>query len=100
MLKGDCDADYPQASRLRVTLKANHGKLHHAVQQWFEQDVPTMATARSASVRRSGHHRIETRRYWSVPITAWVRYPSCVSGEDCKAGDCGARATVVEPDNH
>jgi len=53
-LKGDCDADYPQqAVDYVLTLKANHGKLHHAVQQWFEQERTTMATARSASVRRS-----------------------------------------------
>lgn len=60
-----------------LTLKANHGKLHHAVQQWFEQERTDDGDCQVSfcETLETGHHRIETRRYWSVPITALGALP-------------------------
>lgn len=56
-----------------LTLKANHSKLHQAVQQWFEQHHPQgFADCQNNfhETIEAGHHRVEIRRYWSVPISA------------------------------
>ncbi len=61
-----------------LTLKANHGKLYQAVTQWFEQQRAQGNADCQISfceTIESGHHRIETRRYWSVPITALGELP-------------------------
>jgi len=52
-----------------LCLKSNHPKLFQQVHDWFE-------TARAAgtlhapteSVTEAGHHRVETRRVWQLPI--------------------------------
>lgn len=56
-----------------LTLKANHSKLHQAVQQWFEQHHHQgFADCQNSfhETIEAGHHRVEIRRYWSVPISA------------------------------
>lgn len=53
------------------TLKGNQGKLAQQVKQWFE--IALLNDFADAQVNcyqtcESGHHRIETRQYFSVPI--------------------------------
>jgi predicted transposase YbfD/YdcC len=55
-----------------LALKGNQGKLHQAVQQWFDQaerqgwsDIEHQFT----ETLESGHHRTEHRQVWAVPIT-------------------------------
>jgi len=53
--------DYPQGDYV-LTLKANHGKLHHAVQQWFEQERTDDGDCQvSFCETLETGHRIETR---------------------------------------
>lgn len=56
-----------------LALKGNQGKLSQQVQEWFQQaetqnwqgiDYSYDATT------ESGHHRIETRQVWAVPVSA------------------------------
>ena len=68
----DKQADYV------LTLKANHGKLYQAVEQWFEQQQSQAEAGCDGDffeTIESGHHRVEIRRYWSVPITVVGELP-------------------------
>ena len=58
-------------------LKANQGDLHEAVADSFEQAERThfdgVAHARLETLN-GGHGRIETRRYWTITDTEYLRY--------------------------
>ena len=59
-----------------VTLKKNHPTLYKQVKIWFE----TARTNQFAGIKVSedsrtetGHHRVETRKVWAVPVAAFGR---------------------------
>jgi len=60
------DGDYVLA------LKGNQGKLHQAVEQWFEQAERQgwlNIEHQFSDTLETGHHRTEHRQLWAVPIT-------------------------------
>ena len=55
-----------------LALKGNQGKLSQQVEKWFEQSLAKNWQGIEYSYNErveSGHHRIETRQVWAVPIT-------------------------------
>ncbi len=55
-----------------LALKGNQGKLNQQVEAWFEQavahDFSGIEHTYHSSVE-AGHHRIETRQVWTVPVS-------------------------------
>ncbi len=83
-----------------LTLKANHNKLHQAVQQWFDQHHPQgFADCQHSFYEtiEAGHHRVEIRRRKEC---AHLGSGSTVSVESVEwnalFGRCSARASFVE----
>ncbi len=61
-----------------LTLKANQGKLYQAVEQWEEQQQSQGFVGCDAHFHETiegGHHRVESRCYWSVPIEVLGELP-------------------------
>ena len=56
-----------------LALKGNQGKLYQQVEGWFEQAVaqnwPNSIEYSYYEQVESGHHRIETRQIWTVPVS-------------------------------
>lgn len=56
-----------------LALKTNQGNLYAQVAQWFEQarcnDFAGIEESYYQTIE-SGHHRLETRQYWSVPVAS------------------------------
>jgi hypothetical protein len=55
-----------------LALKGNQGKLHQAVEQWFEEAERQGWSGLEhhfTETLESGHHRTEHRQLWAVPIT-------------------------------
>lgn len=55
-----------------LALKGNQGKLNQQVEAWFEQAQANAFSGIEHSYHSSveaGHHRIETRQVWSVPVS-------------------------------
>jgi predicted transposase YbfD/YdcC len=63
----DAGADYI------LTLKANHPQLAKQAQQWFKQHLQSPhdneVVISSAVLTEGGHHRLEQRQFWQVPVT-------------------------------
>ena len=54
-----------------LCLKKNHPTLFHQVQTWFETALAENTLPKSAEYRvESGHHRIEKRQVWTIPLSA------------------------------
>jgi predicted transposase YbfD/YdcC len=54
-----------------LALKGNQGKLHQAVEQWFEEAERQGWSGLEhhfTETLESGHHRTEHRQLWAVPI--------------------------------
>jgi predicted transposase YbfD/YdcC len=61
-----------------LALKGNQGKLHQAVEQWFEEAERQGWSGIEHQVTEtleSGHHRTEHRQLWAVPITQLPALP-------------------------
>lgn len=63
----DAGADYI------LSLKSNHPTLFQQVEQWFQQahSGSTLPTPREHTTE-TGHHRIETRTVWTLPVSAFA----------------------------
>ncbi len=57
-----------------VSLKGNHPTLFNQVKQWFVQNQKNNLEQMGVSYHRQtekGHHRIEIRKVWAVPVSAF-----------------------------
>jgi len=65
-------------------LKGNQGKLFEQVEHWFKQAQTNYFAGIEVSSYQteSGHHRIETRQCYSVPVIALGG--TKLVGKDCK----------------
>ena len=57
-----------------LALKANHKNLHKEVEEWFELARKENFSGREYSYYQeveSGHHRIEKREIWTVPVSSF-----------------------------
>jgi predicted transposase YbfD/YdcC len=63
----DAGADYI------LSLKANHPTLFQQVEQWFQHahSQGTLPTPQEHTTE-TGHHRIETRTVWTLPLSAFA----------------------------
>lgn len=55
------------------SLKSNHPTLFQQVEQWFQRahSAGTLPTSREHTTE-TGHHRIETRTVWTLPLSAFA----------------------------
>lgn len=54
-----------------LALKANHPRLSKLVQEWLQENqevLSSMTEISSSSSTEAGHHRIERRQFWQVPV--------------------------------
>lgn len=78
-----------------LALKANHPHLAHKVQEWFDENrenrdtLGVLSEVRGSSRTEAGHHRIETRQLWQIPV-------SRVLGQDSIEEWDGLQTLVIE----
>ncbi|GAB4216473.1 MAG: ISAs1-like element ISCbu1 family transposase [Synechococcales cyanobacterium] len=54
-----------------LALKANHPTLNNVAKEWFREHreaLVTMTEIISSSSTEGGHHRIEKRQFWQIPV--------------------------------
>lgn len=72
-----------------LCLKANHPTLFNQVKTWFETERSANTLPKSAEYKvESGHHRIERREVWTIPLSA---FPSLHEAD----GWVGLRTIVI-----
>jgi len=86
MSEGHCRSDYRQEGRLCLRTKGNQGKLFEQVEHWFKQAQTNNFAGIEVTYQttESGHHRIETRQCYSVPVIALGHFRTKLVGKDCK----------------